>query len=309
MENMVKELRISIIENSEGAFSTADKIYVNNIPEGYQILFKPGVFESLHDTIHNVVKSIINIFKKNVPNQMISINVVLYNGIASQEFDETIQALLKILSALKNLEDIDMEFNSFSDGKGKLINDPKAFDGDSFESFGRKADHVYYDDDAIDSMNDNDDYIDEEEEDIKSFLNSIYGINDDDDDRPKKKKDKSSYTKSRIWKNSDNLKKEINRHGVIISDSKKDIKADEKIIKEFLKEFLPGNSDWKKEFRKDVLDRWMQMYMIEKKQLKKFQKKSRKKRRRARRIDPNKAIDLTQRLFNTPISAWNDPTK
>ena len=119
---------------------------------------------------------------------------------------------------------------------------------------------------------------------------------------------KPRYYHSASWHNSNNAKKMIRRHGIIVA-SKKDIHKDERIIRDFLREFFPGNSSWKKEFRADVAKRWVQMFVVTKGQLKKLEKAARKARREKDSGDRvSKALDFTQMLFGTK-DHWSDPNR
>jgi hypothetical protein len=101
----------------------------------------------------------------------------------------------------------------------------------------------------------------------------IYHIDDEDQNN-----DNFQRTYSRIFVHADNNKKNIKNHGIIISSSKKDRRKDEEIIKAFLKEFIPGKAPWIKRYRSMVLDRWMRLYVISKKNAKRYKEEISKKR-------------------------------
>ena len=167
---------------------------------------------------------------------------------------------------------------------------------------------------------DDDDELDDE---ISEMLRNVgyYGRDDyddeDDDDYPHMPKDLLNYLMnnnaptayhSMSWHNSNNAKKMIRRHGVIVA-SKKDISKDERIIKDFLKVFFPGNASWKKEFRADVAKRWVQMFVVTKGQLKRLEKADRKHRRAKdndERVD--KTISFANMLFGSR-DHWSDPNR
>jgi len=137
----------------------------------------------------------------------------------------------------------------------------------------------------------------------------IFGDLLDDDEPAKKRKKKSYYGTSRVWKESDHIKRSINRHGVVIA-SKDDIKRDEKIIKEFLKEFIPGKEGWKKSFRQELLKRWMNVYVISKKRLKGYESEMKnKKSRKSNNKNLNTAIGLASKLLKPRDTSWFDPSK
>lgn len=179
------------------------------------------------------------------------------------------------------------------------------------------------DDEDDDDDNDNDDIeVDDEDEDDDiddddplSYINQF--INDIPKEKrkanSKKKQPKKSIVKpSVVLEESKHPKKDFNRHGVVICNDKRAIKYDKKTIKKFLEEFIPGNSGWKKEYREELLDRWIKMFVVTKKQKHKLEKQHRKNRMYRNRISNNetrKALEFTQRLFNTPIDRWSDPSR
>lgn len=125
-----------------------------------------------------------------------------------------------------------------------------------------------------------------------------------------KKKSKISYGRSRVLRAANNPKRAYRRHGVIVCTEKDAIKKDEKVIKEFLKDFIPGDAEWKKDFRKDLLKRWMNLYVITKKQLKYFEKNMHKQVVRNRtNANVERTLNITRQLFNVPIDQWNNPNK
>lgn len=142
-------------------------------------------------------------------------------------------------------------------------------------------------------------------------------LNDEDDSGHKKKKKKKKagkkelkYATSRVLKCAKSPKKAYKRHGVLVCKDKDAIKRDCRIIKDFIEEFIPGNAGWKKDLRKDLLDRWVQVYVISTKRLKRLERERRRNIVRNRRdADVQRTIDVTRKLFNVPIDRWNDPTK
>lgn len=130
------------------------------------------------------------------------------------------------------------------------------------------------------------------------------------DKKKKKKKSTRLQNTSRSIKASKHPKRDFNRHGVIIS--KKDaIERDRKTIKGFLKDFIPGDEKWKKEFRNDLLDRWMDMYVITSKKLKKLEKKANEKKNNKNQLSPRtkRMISEVGRRLTSPVSAWDDVNK
>lgn len=156
----------------------------------------------------------------------------------------------------------------------------------------------------------------DDDEDVISTLSSIIGNIDMSDTNKGKNKNKKSnkskpeYPRSRIFKDAKNPKKEIKRHGVVVTRDKDDLEKDKKIIKGFLKDFIPGKEGWVKEFRSELTQRWINMYTIKAKDLKKLEKKRKEKIKDKERKKKNKEIlDLTRNIFNVPISSWDDPNK
>lgn len=151
-----------------------------------------------------------------------------------------------------------------------------------------------------------------DEADVVNSLNDyvMHFLEDSEPTKKKKKKGKKTYRISRAVKAANSPKKSYKRHGVIICSDKDAIKKDRKIIKEFLKDFIPGDSKWKRHFRDDLLDRWIRVYVITKKQLKRFEKNQHRESDKDRLSrNARQTIDFTRRLFNVPIDTWNDPTR
>ena len=121
-----------------------------------------------------------------------------------------------------------------------------------------------------------------------------------------KKQHKGKYESSVVWNKSKNIKRSINRHGVVIS-SKDNMRRDKKLIKKFLKDFIPGDANWKKEFRDELAKRWLSVYAVSKKNLKELEKQYRKKRNRSTANKTKAAINFAQKLFNE--DTWNNPNK
>ena len=310
------------IDNSVAAdkLSTGSKINVTTSNGDYFIIFNTSEFTTLKDNIAGVAATIVNLFNTNLPNHKFEMFIIVRDFEQNIDFFQTLKALIEIS---KNFHINNYSSITFMDCVDKLGNsivdfiDMKAENKNPMNSIRDMLINNEDDEDSEDGEYDEYDESDDDEVtdiDELDFINSIYGGEEFNFESKKKNKKskKDYYGTSRIWKNADNLKRSINRHGVVIAESKKDIKTDEKIIKQFLKDFIPGHSDWKKEFRKELLDRWMSMYTIEKKTLKKHQHKIKKNRRRNRskhQIDPNKAIEFTRNLFNSPLSLWDDPSK
>ena len=145
---------------------------------------------------------------------------------------------------------------------------------------------------------------------INDSIFSLWENISDEIKDPIKKKERS-INKSFIFKNSKNSKREIHRHGVIISHDKNDLEKDYKTLKSILNEFIPGKSDYIRKFRKDILLRWIKAYSISKKELFKLEKNYKKEINLSKGIDNKKALlNIAKAIFNKPASdKWNDPNR
>ena len=316
MENL--KIIIANDVSDDVVVSSATKLGVDRIDDNYVIIFKPETFESLHNYISQVAAEIVKMFNSNLPDTDIMMSIIVDVPYPhSEKFKETLGAFIKIAENFNkfsrityvgctdvNEEGEDDEDDEDDEDEEESADDIRNMLMQQIESeYNSSSDDEEGEDDEDDEDDDTEDESDIEDEFDFGYTNKMYP-------KKNKSKDKKPYHgTSRIWKNSDNIKRSIKRHGVVVTDSKKDVKSDEKIIKEFLKDFLPGGADWKKEFRSELLERWMHCYAIEKKRLKKYEKKARKHARKKRAIDPNTAIAFTKRLFNSPIDKWADPTR
>lgn len=312
MENL--KVIISDDINDKVVVSTATNLGVNRIDDCYVIIFSPETFESMHDYISQLGVSIVKMFNANLPDKDVLMSIVVnVSHPVSNKFHETLVAFANIAGNFNKFSRIqyigcnDLNGDDDEEEEENIVDVEESADDirnrlmSQIEAEYESSDDEDFDDDE--EEDDDEDASDIEDEFDFGYTNKMYTK------KNKSKSKKPYYGTSRIWKNSDNIKRSIKRHGVVVTDSKKDVRSDEKIIKEFLKDFIPGGADWKKDFRKEVLERWMHCYAIEKKRLKKYEKKARKHAHKKRAIDPNKAVEFTKRLFYTPIDKWADPSR
>lgn len=286
--------------------SDENQINVNRATDGYSVIYEDQLFNEIDKA--KFLAQLIKIFNTNLPGRIVNIRIQ-YNFEAEETYEFTEETFDSVMS-LRNLcmsivETRRVPNMSYEDTES--ISECIEFYEDNYEDGEDGSSNEFEEtDNSVSSYSEDDDPYG-----IMSLLRSGYTDDDDDDDYRSKKKCKDYYGRSRVWKNAKSPKKAVRRHGVIIADSKSDIKKDEKILKEFLKDFFPGKASWEKEFREDVVKRFIKMYTVSKKNLKKLEKQHRKHRRKkhSSHIDAEKAADITKRLFNVPVDRWNDPTK
>ena len=299
--------------------STVDEIKVNKTPSGYSVVYPDDIINEIDNGVF--VSKLILLLMDNLTG-IISIDLRYHYIDINDEWHlngDSVITLLKINDIIEQLPDViskDGVDHSIKYTCSKDITELKLFvtmnDDEDDESPDEESD-------TIKNLIDEDDDF-EVDENVVSILSSIIGdidlSTDKKSDKSKKSKDKyftvekSKTPKSRVFKEAKNPKKEIKRHGVIITHDKEDLEKDRKIIKEFLKEFIPGKQEWVKEFRSELLCRWMKMYTIKIKDLKKIEKMQRdKKKDKERRKKNKKILDFTRNMFNVPISSWDDPNK
>lgn len=282
--------------------SNTREIKVNKTDDGFSIIYDGDTFNQLNASVFG--SNMIKIFQANLPNTVIDMKIVYYFELNNGEDEFESVVATKVIEMDLTLLSMNSQFFRYHRSESVVEtaeylreeNDPEN-DFDEDDMFGLKE----YFAERGESYEDED----EEEDDPFDFL-----------DRSFKKKSKGrikmdSYGRSKIMKNAKNPKKSYRRHGILIADSKDDIKRDERILKEFLKAFIPGSSDWKKDLRRDVLKRWMRMYALSKKNLKQLEKEHRRSKgyNNSNGIRTDKALEFTRRLFNVPIDNWSDPNK
>lgn len=274
--------------------STEDKINVVKVSDGYSVVFDDDVFVNL--SLSKLVSSLVQVFGTNVPDTMFDFRIMYhYEGATEMYFDfDTAKHVLDLddmMTKITKSGKIPIFTYTRLEGLNEVYSDFK----DELEDNA--------DEGIEDLLNDEDD---EEDDDYNG--NDLLTYLTGGSNKKEKKESQDYYGRSRVWKNSKQPKKQINRHGVLIAADKSDLKKDEKIIKEFLKDFLPGDASWKKEFRNDVLHRWMSMYAISRKMLKQLEKQHRKDRKK-KSVNTDRIINFTDRLFSVPVDRWSDPNK
>lgn len=274
--------------------STGSKINVLKVSDGYSIVFNDEEFVEADTTITKLAASIIKICVDNLKDTLIEFQIIYhYDGAVDSYFDP------EVADGIITFERIFMNAHASAIPNVQYKTTDSMMDTRR-ELYEELSEYEPYDED--DDEEDGDYDIDED--DIAALLNGRRI----QQKKKKKKKNNDYYGRSRVWKNSKQPKRQINRHGVLIAADKDDLKKDEKILKAFLKDFIPGNAKWKKDFRDDVLERWMHMYAISKKNLKQLERDHRKARTKKSR-NTDKILSLTNRLFTVPADRWYDPNK
>lgn len=300
-------------EEDGKTFSSVNDVKINKAKYGYSILYSADDFMRLDKA--KFTAAMIKIFTKNLPGTALNVSVEYnYEELIDEHFDEAVGnavinfgALLTRIDETKRVPGFTYEASQnlmdiIYDEYDTPLDDDDDEDGDDDDEFSLEdlmnGKHPRY------KKNDDE----EEDEDQFSYEDPFRRFLHDDDDE--KDNDKGYYYgKSRVVADAHNGKRDFHRHGVIIA-SKSDIAKDRKILKKFLKDFIPGNSSWKKDFRDDVLKRWMSMYTISKKDLKYMQSGLKKSNYEAKRNNNiTNAINLTTKLFTTPVDRWYDPSR
>lgn len=272
--------------------SNAREIKVNQVRDGYTIVYGGDVFKRLNMDVFGA--NVIKLFQTNLPNSVIDMYIDYHYELEDDDDKFDGEVAEKIISFDQAM--VKMSKNTFRYHRSESVMDAIEYlqdINDSDDEYGNM-----FEDDGDDDEGDFD------VDDIFGFLNAP-------NKSGKKSKSKpDSYGRSKVFRNANNPKRAYRRHGVLVADSKDDIRRDEKILKEFLKDFFPGNSDWKKDFRRDLLKRWIRMYVVSKKKLKELERDYRKsKSSKKSNANTDKALDFTRRLFNVPLDRWNDPSK
>ena len=269
--------------------STRATINSNKIgPDRYSVIYTKSEFMELDPA--RFVASLINVFKKNIPGYELSFCMEIIKK-KSEELGDV--NLIDHMHMVKVLFYEVIRTNRVTDVTFTIGNE-----------FMLDAEYIHEKFDDEEDDEDEAEYDDEYDEDEENPFDQIMGVY-----REKNKK-KEYYGRSRVFKDSKNPRKEFNRHGVIIADSKSDVEKDLKIIKEFLKDFIPGKQGWKKEIRKELAQRWVHLYTVTKKQLKELEHETRKHASDKRKVNTTKkALRFTKKLFTVPIDLWSDPNK
>jgi len=282
--------------------STESNIKVNKAAYGFSIIYNEETFEELSPSVF--LTTLIKLFSDNLGTDTI-VNTSLNYHYEDEEFDTDVaKSVLDMDDVMKKIYE-SSRINTFMYERSENVYSV-------YEDWKSEMQDVENDDDE--SFDPEDLEYDDSYDDVSSvfdrFISPYMEDDYDDDDESPKKKSHDVYGQSRVFREAKNPKRAINRHGVVIADSKDDIKKDEKIIKSFLKEFIPGNADWKKEFRNDLAKRWIKMYAVSKKQLKHLEKEHRRSKSSKKKSKADdRVLDLTRRLLTVPVDRWSDPTK
>ena len=271
------------------AKSTSTEIKVNKVGDLYTIVFPKAEFKELDPK--GTMVGIVNIFRDNLTDSDYNFDVE-FTGADGSDIASQINAFNQLIYNYNEHKKIDGGKNSSTANQLRAAidraqreepNPHKSF----YEDF-EEYDGVDDDDDPYDEFDPND-YFD-------SFAYS-----------PKLESGKDKYDRSVVWKKSKNIKRSINRHGVVIS-SKDNMRRDKKLIKKFLKDFIPGDAGWKKEFRDELAKRWLSVYAVSKKSLKNLEKDYRKKRDKKNSARTRDIVKFANRLFSNE-DTWNNPNK
>lgn len=312
-------------------FSSITNIKVNKYNDGYIVVYTDEEFKKLNQRVF--IDNFIALFMKNIPNTVIDVVIEymyfekVFMDLDKEVFDPNtakhIMIMDKIITdCIKNkfisyhrtsifsvmVEDYqDWIYDNDEDGS----DDDTIDEGDELEENDYTSMYgVLGIPMSANDIDGNYEYEDEDGDDDLTEMERILGVDYNNKKSKKSRNKDKSYGRSKVLKNANNPKKSIHRHGIIIADDKRDIKSDIKIIQGFLKDFIPGNQSWKKEFRKDLLDRWVSMYCVSRKQLKKLEKKHRNQsRQKQSNINRSRALEFTKKVFNMPLDNWDNPNK
>lgn len=278
--------------------STQSKINVNKVTDGYSVVYDDNVFVTL--SYPSLAASILKLFRANVKDGMFEFGIVYHYETMDRSFFDV--GVAKCVLEMHDLMAKIAETGSLPDFVYvPTENIEETIDDFQYETETDEDPLSMFD--GYDDDDDDDEEVDDEDRDWLEYLG---------DNRKKKKKNNKKtsdyYGRSRTWKNAKQPRKQIDRHGVIIASDKDDIRKDKKIIKAFLKDFIPGNSKWKRDFREDVLERWVSMYVISRKQLKQLERQHRKNRRQ-KNPATKRLLNSVENLFTVPIDHWSDPTR
>lgn len=258
------------------SFSNLNEICVNQVTNGYTILYNDNIFSRLNVSIFG--DHLVQLFTKNLPNTTVELEIY-YFYMGSYFYDQCGIAILQLDDYLSEWDYDNIEYNT-SESVTFLL------------SHYDDEDEEFYINEGTEIESDNDVQDDDEYEDPFDFGTLSYK-------KRKKNMKKKSYGYSRVLKASKGVKKNVKRHGIIVSSDRDARKRDEKILQSFLKDFIPGKSSWIKEYRAAILERWMDMYVISKKVAKRMSKEHKASSNKRRRpiVTRDGAVDFTKRLF------------
>jgi len=288
------------------AFSNLNEIQVNRVPNGFSVLYRDDIFSKLDPTMF--VDGLINLLTSNISDTFVLKIYYFYMG--SHFYHQCGSAIISMDEYLSNHYRNDMMRYTTSESVSYIIDHYDAvmdrfYIDDSNQEEPKKEVEEYDDDDIEDEDSEDDEEEedtddDEEEFDIEELL------------KPSKNTNKS-YDYSRIMRTSKDTKRNVKRHGIIISSNKDARKRDVKILSGFLKDFIPGKSRWIKTYREEILERWMDMYVITKKIAKRMSKEHKDRLKRTQRRKPpitkDGVINFTQKLLQNYSDPFYDPNR
>jgi len=308
--------------------SSVANIFVNEVDGMYHIIFYSDIFDQLEKDV--LINGIISLIENNIERpKLISISydsIILEDGVNMLTVPcvKNIIELQNILSdVISNKDKRKWEFEILQnvvDAANFYVKHQKECEEWREEhkddnKYKKKISNRIYDKPEIrqeEPQRRSIDLITKAIEDMQDFEDeddSVFGKNKKRKKRKSLRSDKKKhYSSSKLIKIKD-AKKSYNRHGVIVSSKKSIIERDENVIKDFLKDFIPGNG-WKKDLRKDLLERWMSVFVITKKQLKRIEKREKERKESNDKYKKaRKVINVAGRLISTPIDHWNDPSR
>ena len=300
--------KIYISNTSVHPYSIASHVKIFKYEDFIGVAFTTNEMEVVNPP--QVVATIKNILDKNMPTENIGFLVVV--GVDSLETVTQKQNTIRLIEAIKKLADENTRFtvaNNMDDIESQIMKKISPMSNTSSDSQELRNLGILNDDDEdlADFDFDDDDYEDDdndeeyEEDDIPGLSGFSFG--------KRRNKKNSYYGKSRVWKDSNHVRRSINRHGVVIS-TKSNMDRDKKILKEFLKDFIPGNKGWEKSFRAELAKRWMAVYVVSKKQLKTLEKNHRnKKSNKSNRNNLKGAFGIASKILAPKNDIWFDPNR
>jgi len=241
-------------------FSDENEIRVNEVQYGYAILYRDDVLETMNVPV--LATNIVSLFTDNLQDTVTEIGIDYYHM-----GDMRTSCALVIMDLDEYFLECDNDMIEYSSSSSTDYISSKLHDDEDME-----------DDD-------------DDEDDDYSSIDALF---------PSPKMKKKKYGQSRVMKSSKRAKKNIKRHGFLISSNKDARRKDKKIVQAFLKDFIPGNSRWIKEYRAEILVRWMDMYVVSKgvaKRMAKTHEEARRRRKSPIKLNKDVAVDLTKQLF------------
>lgn len=319
--------------NRDGkAISTDKELKFNGLRDNdgnpaYSIIYTDDVFARMD--IRKFVFSLIKTFHTNRPNDIMELSIVYAFNSAQFDYDMFDEATASQILTLNSFACNIIESNRLpifqynSDSIGDMADEllSRKYIGNDLDDEDDEDD----DDEYVDPWDYDDDEDDDDEDDEEDDEDHIPEINADNpyefflkENKPMKSKKRYfdndfRVTRSKVFRNAKNAKRDIARHGIIVYNKKSDLERDRDQIKEFLKQFIPGNKQWIKKFRKDILNRWISMYTISKKMLSVMEREHRN-RRRSQMVSSgysllNAGLQITNKVLNSSRSndKWNNP--